>query len=63
LLQKLLEVRVVLETPAAQDILLDSLDQAIEEYRQLRNQLTGGAAPAPLQEASAPPVIEPEGTA
>ncbi|HJX29199.1 MAG TPA: hypothetical protein VJ885_14915 [Thermoanaerobaculia bacterium] len=51
-----------METPAAQDLLLDSLDQAIEEYRQLRTQLTGGAASAPLQEALAPPVSEPEVT-
>lgn len=51
-----------MDTPAAQDLLLDSLDQAIEEYRQIRSQLTGGAASAPLREASAPPLIEPEGT-
>lgn len=51
-----------MDKPATEDLLLDSLNQAIEEFRQIREQIKGGAAPAPLKEASAPPVIEPEVT-
>ena len=51
-----------MDTPLTEDLLLDSLAQAIEEFRQIREQIQGGAAPAPLQGATAPPVVEPEGT-
>jgi hypothetical protein len=52
-----------LDKPATEDLLLDSLNQAIEEFRQIREQIQGGMAPGPLKEASAPPVIEREGAA
>lgn len=59
------EVRVVVDKPTTEDLLLDSLAQAIDEFRQIREQIKSGAAPAPapLQETPSAPVVEPERTA